>query len=48
MRTLKNQIAVQQAVTKMSNTFPDELAKSLQLLRGSCRLFKRHIGPLQF
>ena len=32
MHTLKNQIAIQQATTKMSNTFLDELVKSLQLL----------------
>ena len=33
MHTLKNQITVQQATATIGSTLPDELAKSLQLLR---------------
>ncbi len=48
MRTLKNQIAVQQAAAKMSNTFPDELAKSLQLLRGHVDFSKGTLSHYDF
>src|SRR6266487_1429227 len=48
MCTLKNQIAVQQAAAKMSNTFPDELAKSLQLLRGHVDFSKGTLSHYDF
>ena len=48
MRTLKNQIAVQQAAAKMSNTFPDELAKSLQLLQGHIDFSKGTLAHYNF
>src|SRR6266487_2492418 len=48
MCTLKNQIAVQQAAVKMSNTFPDELAKSLQLLQGHVDFSKGILSHYDF
>ena len=48
MHTLKNQITVQQATATIGSTLPDELAKSLQLLRGHINFSKGTLSHYNF